>query len=572
MNKIGPIRTYLEASLPAWLLLAGLLWRVGGQGDLGLLGLAAFAFPGLRAAYRLRPWQGSANRRVGMSLAFAGLLAAGLLGVASATAAAARAFGGSPGSGSQNSVVTAFLLVCATTALPFLAWRGVLALPALMRRASGRGRMARAALRAVAGLLALALAAVGLYWLFSGPYAAHARGPAVEVLSADPVIVAGAAWRSTDAALSTLADASAVTARFDPAGQPGPGYFSLGLALSPGQVAQGDGLRLRLQTNAELYLALRLEAEDGSAYEAEAALTPGDPQAVTFAPFIPALSAASPDGGLAWDQIVSVTLFAYPPVTQTTPVELRVGAIEVVTLRAAAWTEGRSDHFLVLHQPQDEAAAQRLLGVLEERYPTLAAVVGAAPAGRIPILLASDHAELERLQGQQLATWMVGGTLRGSVALLSPRRYSPVYNGKRYADIDAVATHEVAHLMTNLVVGYRGMYALPVWLHEGVAVYLAGQDADQAAGLQRAALDGQLPALAQLADEAGFRQQARWAYPMAGAVVRYLAEAHGADGLARVLGLVGEGATAEAALEAVYGKGMEALEADWRQALVVAAG
>ena len=92
---------------------------------------------------------------------------------------------------------------------------------------------------------------------------------------------------------------------------------------------------------------------------------------------------------------------------------------------------------------------------------------------RPEVLLVRDRKTIDALKGQESATWVVGWTDTGSVYLLDDRYFEQEsdhkYSAQTYAEL---LKHELAHLFTSVVTGGA---VKPIWLREGVAIYLSGQ-------------------------------------------------------------------------------------------------
>jgi hypothetical protein len=131
----------------------------------------------------------------------------------------------------------------------------------------------------------------------------------------------------------------------------------------------------------------------------------------------------------------------------------------------------------------------------------------------------------------------------------------------------------IPHELTHLLVGARVFncqgVGLPVWLHEGLAVYGEGPSAGRDRVELLNALDsGRLGALHTLAD--GFQDSgnlAELSYQYSGEVVGYLLATHGHEKLLRLLDTVKAGRRIEPALVEVYGFDTDGLDAAWRESV-----
>ncbi len=165
-----------------------------------------------------------------------------------------------------------------------------------------------------------------------------------------------------------------------------------------------------------------------------------------------------------------------------------------------------------------------------------------------------------------MPVWVIGHSLRGYLLLLTPRRLSSLFNRHRYQDVFNMVPHEFAHLLINRIVGYPGVQEIPVWLHEGLATYLAGQQNRGDQAVRDGARRGTLPTLQQL-DES-WAQQAQIGYAMSYSIVNYLSEKYGPERMLSLLKALADGTKFDAALQQVMGIDSPALEQEWREWLL----
>lgn len=129
-----------------------------------------------------------------------------------------------------------------------------------------------------------------------------------------------------------------------------------------------------------------------------------------------------------------------------------------------------------------------------------------------------------------------------------------------------VIPHELAHLVTDAAVfNCLGTY-MPVWLSEGLSMYLEGEASPgDAASVEAAMKKGTLFSLRSLAQ--GFAvsgDKARLAYAFSGEVVRYMIETYGADKMTALLAAIQQGNTIDTALNKVYGFDTDWLDLEYR--------
>lgn len=131
----------------------------------------------------------------------------------------------------------------------------------------------------------------------------------------------------------------------------------------------------------------------------------------------------------------------------------------------------------------------------------------------------------------------------------------------------AVLTHEVSHLVQQVVPEGGSPEQTPPWLHEGLAEYTAHRDSglapEEVAGtvLQEVRRVGPPP---DWPDPEQYED--RWhGYALSWLACRYLAETHGEEQLLRVWSQAAEGAPVGTALRTVTGESEGELVAGWRR-------
>lgn len=91
------------------------------------------------------------------------------------------------------------------------------------------------------------------------------------------------------------------------------------------------------------------------------------------------------------------------------------------------------------------------------------------------LMIVPDRATIDSLMGEKTEDWVVGGwSSNGGVYILSDANFesesSHVYSDAEYF---ALIKHELAHCFTNVV---SGSAKLPVWLSEGISIFVSGQN------------------------------------------------------------------------------------------------
>ncbi len=92
---------------------------------------------------------------------------------------------------------------------------------------------------------------------------------------------------------------------------------------------------------------------------------------------------------------------------------------------------------------------------------------------RPKIFLIPDRKTMDLFAGHKTESWVVGWARKGNVYLLDDQNYEKESNHK-YSDEEyfALAKHELAHCFSDVVSNSSGK---PVWLLEGISIFLSGQ-------------------------------------------------------------------------------------------------
>lgn len=78
--------------------------------------------------------------------------------------------------------------------------------------------------------------------------------------------------------------------------------------------------------------------------------------------------------------------------------------------------------------------------------------------------------QMDKICNQKTADWLVGYTKNKKIFIFSPSVFDQVSDHPR-SDFPYVLTHELSHIFSNELLDFY----YPIWLHEGLAGYIAGQ-------------------------------------------------------------------------------------------------
>jgi hypothetical protein len=241
-------------------------------------------------------------------------------------------------------------------------------------------------------------------------------------------------------------------------------------------------------------------------------------------------------------------------------------AVGLATARAL-WDRGpvvaeRVDDVLVLGRPAARRLLRNISALAAAAVPRVTAVWGPGWRQGLVVLVPSSGEEMRELLGSdsdlsQIAA-VATAELGGGVGDFDPTSDRVLVNPDTFGKLgqlgrQVVLTHEVSHVATRRATGP----ALPVWLAEGMADYVAYQDVDlplalSARELRKDVREGRLPAALPVdADFDGGNPALAQAYEQAWLAVRLIAQQHGQEALLRFYRTVGarRGVTADVALE-----------------------
>lgn len=208
-----------------------------------------------------------------------------------------------------------------------------------------------------------------------------------------------------------------------------------------------------------------------------------------------------------------------------------------------------------------EEVAARVAGLIDEAVPRIAALLRTDDLRPVPAFVYLDRSRFLEATGMPPRSTVVGlATLPAGVIHIDG-------TGLLEA-IERVVPHEVGHVMIGRAVG-RALPALPLWLNEGVAEYVAGERAAQVDPVAlRAVGRGTALPLSEL--DAAFRARGATdplAYTEAASLVNFLVAQRGEGVIADLLADLRERGNFAAALEQTTGWTVSELESAWRRSV-----
>ena len=126
--------------------------------------------------------------------------------------------------------------------------------------------------------------------------------------------------------------------------------------------------------------------------------------------------------------------------------------------------------------------------------------------------------------------------------------------------------HEMTHLYVDEAIEGPGV-RMPSWLNEGLAMYFESGPRGRDRELARAAVGNRLIPLRSMGAVPGRPDEIRTFYAQSWSIVTYLFDSYGEERMSDLLAEIGDGAPVSIAVQTVYGKGLEEIDADWRNGL-----
>ncbi len=217
------------------------------------------------------------------------------------------------------------------------------------------------------------------------------------------------------------------------------------------------------------------------------------------------------------------------------------------------FAQRESSHFVMHYEGKQTSEAFRgqILAALESDYDDLVRDLGTPPRDNILVTLYTEQAFFDVTRAPSWSGAVNDGKLRVPISGLNS--LTP--------DLARVLKHELAHSFINQISAGR----CPLWLHEGIAQLLEpkslGSDGRQLAQLFKTQRNIPLNVL-----EGSFMRfssaEAYVAYAESLAAVSYINDSYGMGDIQRVLQLLGQGSSTEAALRATVHSDYGQLESD----------
>jgi len=226
-----------------------------------------------------------------------------------------------------------------------------------------------------------------------------------------------------------------------------------------------------------------------------------------------------------------------------------------------SWRTARTTHFIIYYAAGDESTAHDAREVAEKWYAVLAKKLEFAPRGITPIYLYPDRQSFADATG-----FKPGESITG---IAHTRTFKVRVDASgAFADVEHIIPHELVHVfISRKLRGYA--VRLPLWMHEGLAKYLAhdwsGPDAEL---LGDAASGGEIMPLGRIARNFPTDERGRSvAYVESYSAVRYIVEKYEFQAVLDLLSEMEKQPTFDLALSYSIGQSPEKLDQEWRDFL-----
>jgi tetratricopeptide (TPR) repeat protein len=328
------------------------------------------------------------------------------------------------------------------------------------------------------------------------------------------------------------------------------------LEFDHGNIAQArryfeSALRLQPENSTVLIYYAALLVRTGNPSQAlsyaqrAVSAAPNSPDAYTVLGYAQQASDRTQDAVASWKH--SLELRPDPAVQQYLAKAQREQNVET------DFTQRESSHFILHYEGKQtsEAFREQVLSALESDYDDLASTLGTPPRDNILVTLYTEQAFFDVTRAPSWSGALNDGKLRIPINGLSS--LTP--------ELARVLKHELAHTFINQLSAGR----CPIWLHEGIAQLVEpkslGSDGRQLAQLFKAQRNIPLNVL-----EGSFMRfsgtEAYVAYAESLAAVSYINDSNGMGDIQRILQLLSQGSSTEAALRATIHSDYGQLESE----------
>ena len=228
------------------------------------------------------------------------------------------------------------------------------------------------------------------------------------------------------------------------------------------------------------------------------------------------------------------------------------------------WQYIQTPQFDIYFYGDDRSLAEFVSSAVTESYRQISDRLNWQLQKRVSIMIYQSHADFQ--QTNVTFSYMSEGI--GGVTELFKNRVVVPFEGS-YADFRHVLHHELVHAILNdmvyggniqSIVSGRVRYAIPLWMNEGLAEYLAmGWESNSDMYMRDLALNGDIPPVNQLSG--------LYAYRGGQSVWRFITDKYGEESIAEIFTQIKSKANVDQGLKEAIGTDIELLSEQWKERL-----
>ncbi|HUV05035.1 MAG TPA: hypothetical protein VMX94_08000 [Armatimonadota bacterium] len=224
------------------------------------------------------------------------------------------------------------------------------------------------------------------------------------------------------------------------------------------------------------------------------------------------------------------------------------------------WRVVRTRHFLIYYAAGADSTAKRAGDLAEKWHVTLSRKLKFSPGGLTPIYLYPDRRSFSEATGVDPGEQTVG------IAHTRTLKVRVDASGT-FADIADVIPHELVHVFISRRLRWNSN-RMPLWMHEGLAKYLADDWTGPDADLLADAASGEILPLDRISRAFPVDERKRSiAYVQSYSAVKYMADTYSPDSIPDLLSELETGQPFTTALFYSIGSKPKEFEEEWRQYL-----
>jgi len=221
----------------------------------------------------------------------------------------------------------------------------------------------------------------------------------------------------------------------------------------------------------------------------------------------------------------------------------------------------RTKYAIVFGVPTAGNTAEHVAALIDESVPRIANTLDVADRRPVTAAVYLDRHAFAEATGVPIDSHVVG-------LATFPAGVIHIDGGELFAAIERVVPHEVCHIMIARALG-PAFDTLPLWAHEGIAEYGAGERAAQVDPVWMKALGRGISLEVEELDETirGRGRNSGLAYAQSTSLVNFLVDTHGEAVIAKLLHSLPQTRDFGESLVEVTGWSIEELEARWRRSV-----